>query len=236
MHGRIAKNVAAGLAVLFAASTLTPLATAQTILEKKHREIAPPSGLPAADARHDTGAPGIQANVISDGSFAAGTPNPSWTEASTNYATPLCDPVTCGFDLAATGAWYAWFGGIAAYEEGSLSQTVAIAAASTATLTFQLSYITCNDPADFLEVLVDGNQEYLVTGATADCGGGYSLVSVNLDAYADGGNHTIELHTISYGTSGNTSNILVDDVALDVESVPVGVASGTWSTMKVLYR
>ncbi|MCA9871967.1 MAG: hypothetical protein KC487_16495, partial [Anaerolineae bacterium] len=34
---------------------------------------------------------GPDANVVADGGFEAGTPNPYWSEASTNFGTPICD-------------------------------------------------------------------------------------------------------------------------------------------------
>ena len=83
---------------------------------------------------------------------------------------------------------------------------------------------------------VDGNQEYLVTGADV-CGTlAYGLVVVNLDTYADGGNHIIRFHSVSLGTNGATANIFVDDVALDVEPMVVGVEAHSWSSVRTLFR
>ncbi|HET9494904.1 MAG TPA: zinc-dependent metalloprotease family protein, partial [Chloroflexia bacterium] len=78
-------------------------------------------------------------NVIVDGSFEAGSPNPYWDEGSTNFGTPLCDAASCGTGGGTagprTGAWWSWFGGVQAVEDAFVSQSVNIPAGSQATLT-----------------------------------------------------------------------------------------------------
>ena len=63
---------------------------------------------PAANATLD--------QLIQDGSFEAGSPNPFWTESSTNFLTPLCTLADCGDGLGTagprTGLVWAWFGGV----------------------------------------------------------------------------------------------------------------------------
>ena len=59
--------------------------------------------------------------AIVDGGFEAGTPNPYWTESSTNFGTPICSFPGCGgANQAHTGDWWAWFGGATSYEASSL--------------------------------------------------------------------------------------------------------------------
>ena len=61
-----------------------------------------------------------EADVIADGSFEAGTPNPFWGEYSANFGTPICDVPGCGTGGGTgprTGAYWTWLGGISAYEE-----------------------------------------------------------------------------------------------------------------------
>jgi PKD repeat protein len=158
-------------------------------------------------------------DVIVDGSFEAGPGGGAWTEFSTNFGTPICD-ASCGLGGGTgplTGLFWTWFGGIAAFEEGSMSQTVTIAANSTANLTFWLEQNICDDPSDFLRVAVDGDTLYTTDGASPLCGIiGYSLQTVNLDAYADGNTHTITFLSRIYGINGDGSNFFVDDVALNV--------------------
>ena len=66
----------------------------------------------------------VVAPGVVDGTFEAGTPWPAWTtQASTNFGSPLCDTL-CG-DGAGTappyaGSNWAWFGGVAAAETGTL--------------------------------------------------------------------------------------------------------------------
>ena len=102
------------------------------------------------------------AGNVSDGSFEAGTPNPFWTESSTNFGTPICDEVglECGTGAGtgpADGIFWAWFGGIEEYEESSLSQAVVIPSTSNE-LRFELEVNTCDSASDYLEVLVDSTR------------------------------------------------------------------------------
>ena len=154
-------------------------------------------------------------NQVQDGSFEAGTPNPYWTEASTNFGTPLCTVAACGAGTGTgprTGQWWAWFGGIAAFEEGSMTQQVTIPAGAT-NLTFYTEAIICASPNDYLEVEIDATQVFLMTGADPQCGVlGYAQEVVDISAYADGGVHTLTFHSITTGV-GNT-NFFVDDVEL----------------------
>jgi len=154
--------------------------------------------------------------AVSDGSFEAGSPNPFWNEASTNFGTPLCTAGGCGTGGGTgprTGIWWAWFGGINAFEEGSVSQAVTFPADS-ATLSFWFEAPACFSASDYLEVLVDGNQEFFADGTYGGCGMvGYLEQVVDLSAYADGGVHTIEFHSEIFGGGGG-SNFFVDDVSL----------------------
>ncbi len=101
------------------------------------------------------------AMVVADGSFEAGSPNPYWGEASTNGGSPLCDPDSCGPDLATDGSWYAWFGGWTSYEEGILTQTVTIPMTATV-LSFDFWAGRCQDAGDYLKYPSDFRQRGLV--------------------------------------------------------------------------
>ena len=153
-------------------------------------------------------------NVVDDPSFEAGTPNPFWAEASTNFGTPLCDVPSCGTGTGTgprTGAWWTWFGGIASFEEGSVSQSVVIEPG--ANLTFWVEAILCASPSDFVEVTIDGTQVWQLTGASPLCGAlGYSQQTVSLAGFDDGGVHTLEFHSVS--TGAGTSNFFIDDVEI----------------------
>ena len=160
------------------------------------------------------------ADVVQDGSFEAGTPSPFWNESSTNFGTPLCDVAGCGTGTGTgplTGDWWAWFGGIAAYEAGNVSQSVTIPAGGPATLSFWVEQFVCSgDANDYLDVLIDGTTLWSTNAAAAECGVlGYRQVTLDVSAYADGGAHLLEFNSETFG-SANT-NFFVDDVVLDAE-------------------
>ncbi len=153
------------------------------------------------------------ANVVRDGGFEAGTPNPFWTEASTNFGTPLCGP---GCSSAShTGLWFAWFGGIAAYEAGSVSQSVTIPSGGPAILSFWVKNAACSgSAADYLEIKVDGAQRWVTTAADPACTTpSYRQVTVDLSAYADDAAHLLQFRSEIFGPA--ISNFYLDDVALN---------------------
>jgi uncharacterized repeat protein (TIGR01451 family) len=160
--------------------------------------------------------------AVADPSFEAGTPNAFWTEASSNFGTPICDVGTCGTGTGTgprTGNFWAWFGGIAAFEEGSVSQDVVLSEGVTE-MTFWIETIVCASAADFMEVLIDGNQVYMIDGSSPLCGQlGYTQQAADISAFADGGTHTLEFHSIIFGSG--TTNFFVDDIS--IPSAPVCV-------------
>ena len=160
----------------------------------------------------------ILPTVVPDHSFEAGTPNPTWTEFSTNpLGTPICEAAVCGVGGGtgpSDGLYWAWFGGTKQLHESSLSQSVVIPSTERE-LTFELEIPTCDSASDYVEVLIDGNQEMLVDGSSPLCGiDGYSTQSIDIEAYADGGAHNIELHSETFGVNGGVSNFFVDVISL----------------------
>jgi PKD repeat protein len=159
-------------------------------------------------------------DIVVDGSFEAGIGSGSWTEFSATFGTPLCDLAGCGNGTGTgpnTGNIWAWFGGVAAFEEGSLSQTFTIPTNNTANLSFFLEQIICDSPDDFLKVAIDADTVYTTDGASPLCGVlGYSQQVVNLDAYADGLPHTLTFFSRIYGNNGAGTNFFVDDIAINV--------------------
>ncbi|HNS02702.1 MAG TPA: M4 family metallopeptidase [Anaerolineae bacterium] len=158
-------------------------------------------------------------NVVDDPSFEAGTPNPSWTEASTNFGTPVCDVPGCGTGTGTgphTGDWWSWFGGIGAYEAGSVSQAVTMPSGGSASLNFWVEQAACSgDPADYMEVNMDGAQLWSTNGAAPECNTvGYRQETVDVSVYADGGVHTLEFNSEIFGGGGLISNFFVDDVEI----------------------
>jgi cysteine-rich repeat protein len=153
-------------------------------------------------------------NVVVDGSFEAGTPNPSWAEYSLQFGTPLCDPATCFQNGASDGRWWAWFGGIDAFEQASLEQVVTIPSTAT-TLSFDVRVGECDSGDDFLSVQIDGAE---VRNDPCALTAGYVTRSVPVDDFADGGAHTLSFEATTFATNGGNSNIFVDRVAINDES------------------
>ncbi len=153
--------------------------------------------------------------AIQDGSFEAGTPNPYWTEASTNFGTPLCTVASCGTGNGTagprTGEWWAWFGGTTATEDGSLSQDVTLPNGAQALLTFYLwSGTQSGNGTDVIRAQVDGNTVFSALESDTTYANDYTQVSVDISSYADGGTHTIEIAS----STTATTNFNVDDVSV----------------------
>ena len=156
---------------------------------------------------------------VHDGSFEAGTPNPFWTEASTNFGTPLCSEAACGTGGGTagprTGEWWAWFGGTTATENGSVTQDITLPstnqAPGSAVLTFWLwTGASSGNGTDTLQVTMDGTVLFSALENDSTYTSGYTQVSLDVAAYADGGTHTLE---ISSSTTAST-NFNVDDVSV----------------------
>ncbi len=153
--------------------------------------------------------------AVTDSGFEGGSPNASWTEASTNFGTPLCTIALCGTGTGTgphAGDWWSWFGGVAAPEVGSVSQSVTIPAGST--LTFWFEAPVCANTTDFVRAQIDGTTVWEATGADASCNTvGYSQRSADISAFADGGVHTL---TFTSTISGNPSgtNFFIDDISI----------------------
>lgn len=169
--------------------------------------------------------------AVADGSFEGGTPNGDWTEASSNFGTPLCTEADCGLGTGTgphTGDWWAWFGGIAAPEVGSMTQSVTIPAG--ASLTFWYEFPVCANSTDFVRATIDGTTVWEATGAHPDCNSvGYNQATVDISAFADGGTHTLVFtSTISGAPSG--SNFFIDDVSIAAGTCVPGGGGGQFET------
>jgi len=176
--------------------------------------------------------PVMAQNLLSDPSFEAGTPNPSWFESSTNFGTPLCTVASCGFGAGTgprTGDWWVWFGGIGSvYEEGEINQSLVIPS-GTATLSFWLEIpASSGNNEDYLEVQIDGNTIATFLENTAGYET-YAQVILDVSAYADDNSHTIRFYSESFGTG--TTNFFVDDVELIVIPAAVPVPVRPWSIL-----
>lgn len=188
--------------------------------ERAARELLPMAkDAPAASSAMATGP-----NVVNDGSFELGPFGGAWNEFSSNFGSPLCSIGLCGTGTGTgprTGTYWSWFGGIAAFEQGSVSQDVVIPAGN-ATLSFWIEQIICDSSADYLSVRIDGNEVYRTDGSSPLCGQlGYSEVTLDLAAlgYADGASHNIEFFSEIFANNGAGTNFFLDDVAI-FEEIP----------------
>jgi subtilisin-like proprotein convertase family protein len=154
--------------------------------------------------------------LLADTSFEASLSGSGpWDSNSTNFGTALCDIGGCGTGggtaTPRTGDVWAWFGGIAAEEIASVTQSVTIPAGGTRFLNFYLFIGSIGDGSTNMDVTVDGTTvASFPEPAVAEAG--YSLRSVDVSAYANGASHSVEL---IYATTGSSSNYSVDDVTLD---------------------
>jgi hypothetical protein len=168
-------------------------------------------------------------DIILDGSFEEGTPNPSWTETSTHYGTPLCTVASCGNGGGTvsprTGSWWVWFGGVGEFEEGSVSQTITIPANNTATLQFHLwNGTSSGNGVDNFKVLIDGSELFVMTEGAVPYTSGYTEVTLDLTGYADGNPHTLSFQSTTTGP--DITNFSLDDVSLTVCPSTMGGISG----------
>jgi hypothetical protein len=186
------------------------------------------SAAPMGGSKERLGAPNPVSNgdtpivptvdVIQDGGFEQGTPNPFWDEFSTNFGTPLCD-AGCGFGGGTgphSGSWWVWFGGISGVSEtGYVDQDVVIPV-GTAVLSFWLE-IPVADTTGFLNVEIDNDVLATYTEADQAAYATYQLVAIDVSAYADGGSHNVEFYSITDAGAGPL-NFFVDDVVLDSQA------------------
>ncbi len=168
----------------------------------------------ATHANPGSGKSPQQGNVVQDGGFEAGTPNPFWNEFSSNFGTPICNAAcgTGGGSGPHSGSFWAWFGGITGVSEtGSVDQNVIIPAES-AVLSFWLEIPVANTTG-FLNVEIDGNVLATFTEADQSAYGTYAQVDLDVSAFADGGTHNLAFRSTT-NAGGGALNFFVDDISL----------------------
>ncbi len=159
------------------------------------------------------------AEAVADGSFEAGAFSGNWIESSTNFGTPLCTIGGCGTGTGTgpfTGDWWAWFGGITAFEAGSVEQSVTITPGSTDLSFWFETAVGSGNGTDFMRGRVDGNLVYEFVDGDAAPALGYSNVIVPIGAFADGGNHTLRFESEISGSPGG-SNFFLDEISIGAD-------------------
>jgi hypothetical protein len=112
-----------------------------------------------------------------------------------------------------SGSVWGWFGGTSSDETASLSQTVTIPNGS-ANLEFYF-WIGPTDPgsdiADIFTAKIDGVTVFSANATQGSSYSSYTLVNVDVSAYANGASHTISFSSV---TTGQSVTFNLDDVYL----------------------
>jgi uncharacterized membrane protein len=156
-------------------------------------------------------------NPVQDSSFEASISGSGpWASTSDTFGTALCTVATCGDGGGTagphTGSAWAWFGGVPAAEDATVSQSITIPAGGPAYLNFWLWIGAVNGGTSTMDVSVDGTVVASFP-EPVDAEAGYTQRGVDIGAYADGAAHTIEFHYVE--TDGLASNYHLDDVTID---------------------
>lgn len=157
------------------------------------------------------------AQVLTDPSLeTSGPSNSPWTSTSSNFGTSFCDAAGCGTCggpcVPNTGAWYAWFGGTANAEVGTIAQGFNATTAGAGTLTYYLKVPMKGAIGDTLSVIMDGIA--ISKTNTVDSIGAYQQVTVNVGAVTMGA-HNLTIR-FQKQASAAVVNVLVDDIQLTI--------------------
>jgi len=163
---------------------------------------------------------GVGTEIVADGGFEAGSPNPNWTEQSDAFGTPLCTTGLCGTGGGtagpAGGSWWAWFGGIGAAETASVSQTVQGGAADACTLSFSLWIGTgSGNGSDSLDVSIAGGTVFSVLEDNTNYPA-YTPVVLDVSGAIDGTPQVLSFDYVGLGPG--VTNFNVDDVSLTCQA------------------
>jgi len=164
---------------------------------------------------------------VQDPSFEAGysgsgSTNPYWAETSFQGFLLLCDQ-TCFTSSPVTppsGVWFAWLGGTSDFEECRLFQTITIPN-NTQSISFYLRIrgYTSATQTNYMEFMVDNVVLRNYNYSTSSPFFSYSLTTIDVSAFADGGSHVIEFHSVSpnYTAEGYIVNWFIDVVTLNTQ-------------------
>ena len=183
--------------------------------------------------------PLVAPNLIQDASLEAAYRNPAvWQQASSNADWTVCttsnviDCLVAGVAGPRTGTKWGFFG-ILDWEDpetinpevGTLSQTVTFPSCG-ASLQFYLwigQAPAGSDANDVLNVKIDNTTVFSANATQAGSYSGYTLVTVNVNAYANGAAHTIQFHSV---TTDQAVIFNLDDISLTRTCVTISGNAG----------
>jgi hypothetical protein len=155
--------------------------------------------------------------TLGDGGFEAGNPNPYWSWSSSVFGE---SPIIAG-SSPRTGTYYAYLGRTVAGEVTKISQTIKMPKNGTVTLRFYM-WTGSHDAAgsDKFSVKFSGDTVFKVAETDSAYWAGYSLVTIDLSAYTDGGFHAL----VFKGTdkAGANTAFRLDDVSIFFNAVENG--------------
>ena len=178
------------------------------------------------DSDTDGGLRGCEGNVLSDPGFEGGTPSDVWDEGSDVFGTPLCD-AGCSEDPGAAphaGDWWVWFGGVEEPDTAFVSQSFSVDAGSAALGFWFAVNAGAGTGGDVFTATIDGETVYMATDFDVDTLEDYTLIVVDISAWADGAEH--ELAFQSTITGEGLTNFFVDEVTIAPCDEPVGTTDG----------
>jgi hypothetical protein len=186
----------------------------------------------------------IGGDIVVDGGFEDGSPSGAWVESSSVFGSPIAFavPGTADGSGARRGSWIAWFGGNGIdTDEAALSQAITVPTGA-GPLAFFTQAPVCGAAGDVLDVEMDGNVVFEMTGTDATCGLiGYTRRSVDIDTWADGQTHTLMFTSHVTGVpaddllSFSTTSFLVDDVSIQSPTSYVPVPALSWAGLVGLF-
>ena len=144
-----------------------------------------------------------------------------WLDTDTVFTYSRCITSNCGTAGGTTGpmtgpAWI-WFGGDPAAQTAVLQQTGVTLGVSNTAVNFYLWMGNFADASATLRFGIDGTNLFTATSANAASYSAYTLVTIGLGGFADGGNHTLRF---DYSDGGlGTANFSLDNVALSSTSL-----------------
>jgi endoglucanase len=164
------------------------------------------------------GATCTSAQLLGDQGFENGSTITPWTETSTLGFTPVTND---SGEAAHSGSWKAWFDGNDSKDTDTLSQSAAIPAGCSATLSFWLHVDTTENtgsakPDTFTVQLLNSSGSVLTTLATfsnLDAASGYTQHSYDVSSYA-GQSVTLKFTGTETDANGGTTSFVDDDNAL----------------------